>query len=223
MSTTRRCERPPTASPEPTTAGVASADFIDSAKWGGLCARHTSLAALQHCARIDLECGCGAARALANAAAYARRGALVARVDARGARDTMRAARATRTPRRASRRPVVRAPRARAALLTGNTSLVADEARRARRLGARRERRRSRAGRKRRRECRRGRGPGSVRSMHSPRNPRAMPSADKDDRARWSGVCRRDCALSVAESTSHAAAKPCRERATAWSALRQPK
>ena len=143
--------------------------------------------------------------------------------EGRSSRVSMRAARATRTPRRASRRPVVRAPRARAALLTGNTSLVADEARRARRLGARRERRRSRAGRKRRRECRRGRGPGSVRSMHSPRNPRAMPSADKDDRARWSGVCRRDCALSVAESTSHAAAKPCRERATAWSALRQPK
>ena len=215
MSTTRRCERPPTASPEPTTAGVASADFIDSAKWGGLCARHTSLAALAHCARIDLECGCGAARALANAAAYARRGALVARVDARGARDTNASSSVAPTGRPRSARTCGAAD--------GQYELVADEARRARRLGARRERRRSRAGRKRRRECRRGRGPGSVRSMHSPRNPRAMPSADKDDRARWSGVCRRDCALSVAESTSHAAAKPCRERATAWSALRQPK
>ena len=42
--------------------------------------------------------------------------------EGRSSRVSMRAARATRTPRRASRRPVVRAPRARAALLTGNTS-----------------------------------------------------------------------------------------------------
>ena len=61
---------------------------------------------------------------------------------------------------------------------------------------------------------------GSVRSMRSPLNPRAMPSADRDGRARSSGACRRDRALSVAESTSHTAAKPCCERATAWSARR---
>ena len=42
--------------------------------------------------------------------------------EGRSSRVSMRAARATRTPRRASRRPVVRVPRARAALLTGNTS-----------------------------------------------------------------------------------------------------
>ena len=125
---------------------------------------------------------------------------------------------ASRRPRAC--RPVVRAPRARAALPseTGDTS---------RRRGATSSAAES-TPRTATKPCWAQatawlsvrRWAGSVRSMRSPLNPRAMPSADRDGRARSSGACRRDRALSVAESTSHTAAKPCCERATAWSARR---